>query len=82
MSQFRKDVFTGRWVIVAETEAVRPGDFCFKRFTRETPFCRFCETHEASTQPEIFAPQTWRLAGEWAGLEGPGRSKFSAAAKD
>ena len=27
MSQFRKDVFTGRWVIVAETEVVRPGRF-------------------------------------------------------
>jgi UDPglucose--hexose-1-phosphate uridylyltransferase len=55
MSQFRKDVFTGRWVIVAETEAVRPGDFRFKKFTRETTFCPFCETHEASTPPEIYA---------------------------
>jgi UDPglucose--hexose-1-phosphate uridylyltransferase len=55
MSQFRKDVFTGRWVIVAETEAVRPRDFRFKKFTRETRFCPFCETHEASTPPEIFA---------------------------
>ena len=34
MSQFRKDISTGRWVIVAETEAVRPGDFRFKKFTR------------------------------------------------
>ena len=55
MSQFRKDIFTGRWVIVAETEAVRPGDFRFKKFTRGTTFCPFCETHEASTPPEIFA---------------------------
>jgi UDPglucose--hexose-1-phosphate uridylyltransferase len=55
MSQFRKDVFTGRWVIVAETEAVPPGEFRFKEFTRETTFCPFCETHEASTPPEIFA---------------------------
>jgi UDPglucose--hexose-1-phosphate uridylyltransferase len=55
MSQFRKDVFTGRWVIVAEAEAVRPADFRFKKFTRETTFCPFCETHEASTPPEIFA---------------------------
>ncbi len=55
MSQFRKDVFTGRWVIVAEAETVRPGDFRFKKFTRETTFCPFCETHEASTPPEIFA---------------------------
>ncbi len=55
MSQFRKDVFTGRWVIVAETEAARPCDLSFKKFTRETTFCPFCETHEASTPPEIFA---------------------------
>ena len=55
MSQFRKDICTGRWVIVAETEAVRPGDFHFKKFTRGSAFCPFCETHEDSTPPEIFA---------------------------
>jgi len=55
MSQLRKDVFTGRWVIVAETDVVRPADFHFKKFTRETTFCPFCESHEASTPPEIFA---------------------------
>ena len=55
MSQFRKDVFTGRWVIVAQAEVVRPSDFHFKKFTRETTFCPFCETHEPSTPPEIFA---------------------------
>jgi UDPglucose--hexose-1-phosphate uridylyltransferase len=58
MSQFRKDVFTGRWVITAEAEVVRPTDFRFKKFTRETTFCPFCETHEASTPPEIFAIRT------------------------
>ncbi len=55
MSQMRKDIFTGRWVIVAEGDTLRPSDFHFKRFTRETSFCPFCETHEASTPPEIFA---------------------------
>ena len=55
MSQFRKDVFSGRWVIVAETEVLRPGDLRFKQFTRATTFCPFCETHEASAPPEIFA---------------------------
>ena len=55
MSQMRKDIFTGGWVIVAETDAVRPSDFHFKRFTRDTTFCPFCETNEASTPPEIFA---------------------------
>ena len=55
MSQFRKDIFTGRWVIVAEADVVRPSDFHFKKFVRGTIFCPFCETHEASTPPEIFA---------------------------
>lgn len=55
MSQMRKDVFTGRWVIMAETTTVQPTDFHFKKFTRETTFCPFCETNEASTPPEVFA---------------------------
>ena len=55
MSQMRKDIFTGGWVIVAETDTVTPADFDFKRFTRETRFCPFCETNEASTPPEVFA---------------------------
>ena len=55
MSQIRKDVFTGRWVIMAETASVQPSDFHFKRFVSETTFCPFCETNEASTPPEVFA---------------------------
>jgi len=55
MSQMRKDIFTGGWVIVAEGDGVRPSDFHFKRFTRNATFCPFCETNEASTPPEIFA---------------------------
>jgi hypothetical protein len=55
MSQMRKDVFTGRWVIVAEADAVQPSDFRFKPFTRDAAFCPFCETNEASTPAEVFA---------------------------
>ena len=55
MSQMRKDVFTGRWVIVAETTTVRPSDFHFRKFVSDTTFCPFCETNEASTPPEVFA---------------------------
>jgi galactose-1-phosphate uridylyltransferase len=51
MPQMRKDVFTGRWVIVEETSTVRPSDFHFKKFVRETTFCPFCETNEAATPP-------------------------------
>ena len=55
MSQMRKDVFTGRWVIMAETAVVQPSDFHFTRFGAEATFCPFCETNEASTPPEVFA---------------------------
>ncbi len=55
MSQMRKDILSGRWVIVAETTTVRPSDFHFKQFVRETRFCPFCETNEASTPPEVLA---------------------------
>jgi UDPglucose--hexose-1-phosphate uridylyltransferase len=55
MSQLRKDVFSGRWVIIEQTDVLRPSDFRFTRFTRETTLCPFCEEHEASTPPEIYA---------------------------
>lgn len=55
MSQMRKDVFSGRWVIVGEPDALRPADFQFKPFLREAVFCPFCESNEASTPPEVFA---------------------------
>ncbi len=55
MSKMRKDIFTGSWVIMAETNTLRPSDFHFKRFMRETMFCPFEETNEAATPPEVFA---------------------------
>lgn len=55
MSQIRKDILSGRWVVVAEGDALEPSEFRFQPFRRETTFCPFCETHEASTPPETFA---------------------------
>jgi UDPglucose--hexose-1-phosphate uridylyltransferase len=55
MSQMRKDVYRGRWVIVADTNAVHPLPFRVKPFQRDSAFCPFCETNEASTPPEVFA---------------------------
>jgi UDPglucose--hexose-1-phosphate uridylyltransferase len=55
MSQMRKDVLTGRWVIMAETATVQPSEFHFKKFVSDKTFCPFCETNEASTPPEVFA---------------------------
>ena len=51
----RKDVFTNRWVIVADVNTLQPSDFQFRRFMRARAFCPFCEGSEASTPPEIFA---------------------------
>jgi len=55
VSQFRKDILSDRWVIVAEADALRPTDLHFHKFTRHAKLCPFCETNEASTPPEIFA---------------------------
>jgi UDPglucose--hexose-1-phosphate uridylyltransferase len=63
------DVLSGRWVIVAKAEALRPSDFHFKRFARETTFCPFCETNEASTPPEVFA-----IRPQGSAANGPGWS--------
>jgi len=51
MSQMRKDVFTDRWVPVAERDAVQPLDFQFKKFRKDSGFCPFCENNEAATPP-------------------------------
>ena len=55
MSDLRQDIFSGRWVIVAQAAALEPSHFQFKRFTGAVSFCPFCETNEASTPPEVFA---------------------------
>ncbi len=55
MSQMRKDIFTDRWVILQEGDELRPTDFHFKKFARDTGFCSFCENNEAATPPEVFA---------------------------
>jgi len=55
MSQMRKDVFTDRWAIVAETNILQALDLPFKKLTKEGSFCPFCENNEAATPPEVFA---------------------------
>ena len=69
MSQMRKDVFTGRWVIVDETTTVQPSNFHFKKFVSRATFCPFCESNEASTPPEVFA-----IRKPGSGPNGPGWS--------
>lgn len=59
MSELRKDLISGRWVIIATERSKRPDDF---RPAAGTPraeeprgFCPFCEGSETKTPPEVFA---------------------------
>jgi UDPglucose--hexose-1-phosphate uridylyltransferase len=70
MSELRKDIVTGRWVIIASERSKRPDDF---RPSGPVPkeevsaFCPFCEGNESKTPPEVFA-----LRGEGTAPDGPG----------
>jgi UDPglucose--hexose-1-phosphate uridylyltransferase len=55
MSQMHKDIFTDRWAIVEDGDGLRPTDFHFNKFTKDTGFCPFCESNEGSTPGEVFA---------------------------
>jgi len=69
MSQMRKDIFTDRWVIVADADSADPANFRYKKFIRGKGFCPFCEGNEASTPPEVFAirkPGTQANTRGWA----------------
>lgn len=79
MSQMRKDVFTGRWVIVADTNTVHPSSFRFKPFQRNAAFCPFCETNEASTPPEVFAIRRPGSMANRPGWFGAGGAKLPPA---
>ncbi|MFO7733789.1 MAG: galactose-1-phosphate uridylyltransferase [Candidatus Aminicenantes bacterium] len=64
MSELRKDLISGRWVIIATERSKRPDDFrpAGGRARTEEPrgFCPFCEGSEVKTPPEV---QTLRPAG-------------------
>jgi UDPglucose--hexose-1-phosphate uridylyltransferase len=59
MSELRKDIVTGRWVIIATERSKRPDDF--RPAAAPAPpaeasaFCPFCEGNESKTPPEVFA---------------------------
>ena len=60
MSQLRKDIISGRWVIVAAERSKRPDDFRpVQAAEAKTPeakgFCPFCAGNESKTPPEVFA---------------------------
>jgi len=59
MSELRKDLISGRWVIIATERSKRPDDFrpsVPAGPAAEAPgFCPFCEGNEGKTPPEVFA---------------------------
>jgi UDPglucose--hexose-1-phosphate uridylyltransferase len=56
MSEFRRDPFTGRWVVVAEGRGARPNEHAAAApLTATDPACPFCEGNEQRTPPEVAA---------------------------
>jgi len=59
MSELRKDLVNGRWVIIATERSKRPDDFRPRGggapAAEPTGFCPFCEGAEGKTPPEVFA---------------------------
>ena len=56
MSELRKDIISGRWVILASERSKRPDDFrpAGAAKKEEVPaFCPFCEGNESKTPPEV-----------------------------
>jgi UDPglucose--hexose-1-phosphate uridylyltransferase len=59
MSELRKDLVSGRWVIIATERSKRPDDFRPQGQAAPVPeavgFCPFCAGNEGKTPPEVFA---------------------------
>ena len=59
MSELRKDLVSGRWVIIATERSKRPDDFRpaggAPRGPEAAGFCPFCAGNEGKTPPEVFA---------------------------
>ena len=60
MPELRRNIATGEWIIAAPERAKRPDQFIKeaanrKRAQKHDADCPFCEGHEESTPPEVFA---------------------------
>jgi len=59
MSELRKDLISGRWVIIATERSKRPDDFRppvpAATAADAVGFCPFCEGSEGKTPPEVYA---------------------------
>jgi UDPglucose--hexose-1-phosphate uridylyltransferase len=70
-SQLRKDLISGRWVIIAAERGKRPDEFRpAPQVRKEAPspgFCPFCPGNESKTPAEIFAVRDERTAADGPG---------------
>ncbi|HAG06552.1 MAG: Galactose-1-phosphate uridylyltransferase [Clostridia bacterium 62_21] len=55
MPEWRKDILTGRWVVIAAERGKRPLDFKVRRDRRAAVLCPLCPGHERETPPEVAA---------------------------
>lgn len=56
MAELRKDLVTGRWVIISTARGKRPTDFYPDTHEgKESSVCPFCPGNESLTPPEIYA---------------------------
>lgn len=55
MPELRYDPLEHRWVIISTERAARPSDLADKSKYNHVKVCPFCEGHENSTPPEIWA---------------------------
>ena len=54
MPELRKDMITGRWVIISTDRAKRPSDFVRESVViKGNGLCPFCYGHETKTPPEV-----------------------------
>ena len=68
MAELRKDLVTGRWVIISTARGKRPTDFVPDvKEKKEKESCPFCPGNESLTPPEIFAvrPQGDKDTSGW-----------------
>jgi len=63
MSEYRHDLVTGQWVIVASNRGERPDEFVETVFERINQDCPFCSGREDDTPPEVARYQLRRTKG-------------------
>jgi UDPglucose--hexose-1-phosphate uridylyltransferase len=66
MAEFRKDLLTDRWVLIAEHRAARPDEFRDKAVRRIVAPCPFCAGHEDQTPSAVatYGENAWPDGGE------------------